>query len=416
MLFQHFYTEGGLDYMKVIGVIAEFNPFHNGHEYLLQTAKKNLEADAIVIVMSPNFVQRGDLAVCNKWTRAEMALSCGADLVIELPACFALQSAEGFTQNAVYLLNALGIINFLAFGTEQESLQTLQNLADILVNQDSEIHKEVRTRLKCGINFASAREKVIKNFLGKDIALNSPNNILAVEYLKALKQQKSCIQPYAISRKYAGHHDTVPDNSFASASYLRQEIKKEQLTILKKYMPYPAFQLLINKINHGEAPVFKDTLSTAIVANLRKTPISDLKKIIDVTEGLENRIKRACEQYADINAILEAVKTKRYTHSRLERILLNSFLGLPHSWKQMRPAYLRILGFNDIGSKLLKQAKNAAFLPIISKFADFHPKVGSPAQKQRDFEICADDIYALCYPEVSKQVCGWDFFTSPVKR
>ena len=311
----------------ITGIVCEFNPFHNGHKYLIDSVKKN-ENDAVICCMSGNFVQRGEFAVFDKFKRAETAIINGADLVIELPTVFSTLSAEGFCRAGIMLIEATGIADRIAFGAENDNIHALSETANKL--KDISIQKEITKEMKSGISFPAARSKV----LDTDI-LDYPNNILAVEYLKA-----TSLPCYAVKRIGKGH-DT--DDREYSASAIRSGLDTNE----------------ISSIYNCE---------TAILSKLRTMTSDDFRKITDVSEGLENKIEKAVREATSLDELYNLIKSKRYTHSRIRRIILRAYLGIENTPKEA--PYIRILGFNKKGKELLSKIKKTASKPIITKLKD----------------------------------------------
>ena len=311
----------------VTGIICELNPLHSGHKYLFDTVKQS-ENDAVVCCMSGNFVQRGEFAVYDKFTRARSALENGADLVIELPAAYSTLSAEGFCRAGVKLLEATGIVDRLAFGAENDNIDELKEIAEKLL--DKATQKKITEEMKSGISFAAARSKVLDTEL-----LNSPNNILAVEYLKATKL------PCVAVKRIGKGHDT--DDEEYSSSAIRSKLSGDEISSMRN-------------------------CEIAVLSKLRTMTAQDFLKIADVSEGLENRIFEAVRNAATLDELYELIKSKRYAHSRIRRIILRAYLGIYDAPKE--PPYIRILGFNAKGKALLSEMKKRASKPIITKLSD----------------------------------------------
>ena len=310
----------------IFGVICEFNPFHNGHKHLINTIKQNNE-DIVVLAMSGNFVQRGEFAVYDKYERARIALENGADLVIEIPTVCSTLSAQGFAKAGVEILEATGVVEALAFGAENDNVDELKRIANEIIERDSEIKEE----LKKGVSYPQARKNVIKSNL-----LDEPNNILAIEYLTYTR-----LNTMAIKRIGKGHDS---DDKEYSASEIRKHLSRNEISTMK---------------NCEDAILFK----------LRTMTADDFKGIDDVSEGLENRIVDAIRTSSSLDEIYDKIKTKRYTHSRIRRIILRAFLGISKNAPK-EPQYLHILGFNEKGKEALAMMKTNAKLPIISKYSD----------------------------------------------
>ena len=382
--------------MNITGIIAEYNPFHNGHKYQLEQAK--LSCDAVVVVMSGNFVQRGDVAVFDKWTRTKYALLNGADLVIELPVCYALNSAERFAYGGVNLLNSLGIVDNICFGSECGDIELLKKSAYLLDNEPSEVSDKIKKLLDKGQNYPSAREKAFANHIPPAI-LSEPNNILALEYIRHLHRLSSPINPVTVKRHMVGHNCTCANKTFASATAIRSMLQNN--SDISEYIPYT--------VDKSFTTYDLSRLDTAMAAHLRLCTKDFLANINDVSEGLENRIISAAQNFSSIREIAENIKTKRYTMSRINRILLSALLGLDKNLCTKPPEYIRILGMNKLGRQILSLAKKRASLPIITKTAKFD--LTNDMLKK---DILATDIAALCADNPKMRISNKDFLTSPI--
>lgn len=376
--------------MKIMAVICEYNPFHKGHAYQLQTHRKTLSADGVVCLMSGNFVQRGAPAMFDKWTRAKAAVCSGADLVLELPVVYAAQSAMRFANGAVSLLDALGCIDVLSFGSECGDLQKLQDTADILFSKD--FSALLADELKKGTSYPAARSAVFKvHFPNQDASLlETPNNILALEYLASLKRRNSQIKPATLLRNFA----------FASASQIRERIEKNE--DVSSHIPATATW---NTLPYDKV-AFDQMVSYQF---LRETP-KTLKTIADVAEGLENRILKYAKLCYGAESIAQQVNTKRYTKTRIDRIIINTLLGITDQDTELAPQYARVLAFNDCGTKILNKMAKTTTIPIITKTAD---AVLNSKDAQRMFEkdVLATDVYALM---TQNKQAGQDYKTSPI--
>lgn len=382
--------------MKTMAVICEYNPFHNGHAYQLATHRKELEADGIIAVMSGQFVQRGAPAVCDKWTRAKMALAGGCDLVLELPAIYATASAERFASGAVSLIEQLKIVDYLSFGSECGCLDKLADIADLLLSPG--FHNRVETALKRGASYPSARTEVISESLGKEYAalLSTPNNTLGIEYLKALKKLRSRILPYTLRR-------AVGSGRFATASDIRSMlVSGNDATSL---LPTSTSEILSQtEIFSGGA-----ALDHIITYLFRTLTLEQLRRIPDMTEGLEHRFITAAAKYHTFEDIISAVKTKRYTQTRLNRIIINLLLGITQEDILIEPQYIRVLGMNETGRSILRAMKKKVSIPIIVKTADAKLTT-SHAKRMFEIDVKASDIYAL----LTQKRGAADYTTSPV--
>lgn len=395
--------------MSISAIISEYNPFHNGHKYHIDKTRA-LGATHVVAVMSGNFVQRGDVAVLDKRTRTEAALLGGVDLVIELPVAFCLSCAEIFARSAVSLVDALGCVDLLSFGSESGNVDELRQAARISYSDD--IQSGIRQALASGLNYPAAKTQAIKSlFPDIDLSLfNSPNNILAVEYIHALSVLDSPVIPITI-RRSALHDSAVAKANVASASLIRRLICEGNRKYLS-YLPEITGNLLCNKVAAGYAPGNISNIERAILYRLRCASAEDLRMTPDVCEGLENRIISCMKDAVSLNSLLTSVKTKRYTLSRIRRIVLNYFLSVTAQMQLCSPSYIRILGFNHRGAEILNFAKRSTKLPIIARAGDISGR-NSVVRERFEFECRASDIYNLSTPKISE--CSSDYFNLPVK-
>lgn len=371
--------------MKTVGIICEFNPFHNGHKYILQEIKKQ-EPCTVACVMSGHFMQRGDTAVTDKYTRTRHALLNGADLVAELPAVYACASAELFAQAGIALIQALGCTHF-AFGCENPDLPVLQKIAGL--HQDANFQKRIQTLLSdsSGVSYPKAVERAASEALPFDASplLSKANNILAVEYLKAAAS--AGLQPIAIQRKAVDHDSALPRGNFASASAIRRQIL-EKGAVPASYMPD-------GEPGDFDNPADMRNLETALLYKLRSMKPEDFRVLPDVSEGLENRIFDAVQTQNSIKEILSFIKTKRYTHARLRRILIFALLDITKELQRIPVPYIRVLGFTDSGQKILSKAKKQNVLPILTKVSQGQSILDSSAMRILEKDILASDIWSL---------------------
>ncbi len=350
--------------MKTAGIICEYNPIHNGHvRHILETRAMLGEDSAVVCVMSGNFVQRGDFAVFEKHARAFSAVASGADLVVELPLPYVLSSAEGFARGGVMLLDALGVCSHVSFGSEAGETESLSELAECLTCDD--MPDLIQQELKSGVSYASARQKAAARILGnKAEALKLPNNILGVEYLKALKESGSAMKPLTVRRFGAAHDSDGAESASKLRKLLKEGIKPWRL------MPPPAASILKKEILTGRGPVFLDSVETAALARLRMLPEEAYANLPDASEGLELRLMRYAKSMPTLKSILESTKTKRYAMSRLRRMLLCAVLGIEASDSAMPPPYIRVLAMSKKGMALLREINEKSALPVITKPAN----------------------------------------------
>lgn len=375
------------------GIVAEFNPFHNGHKYLVETAK-TLTNDSVVAVMSGAFVQRGGIAITDKFTRAEMALKNGVDLVIELPVTFSHNTAQKFAFGAISTLNATGIIDTLAFGSECGDAEKLMTLAHTIANEPPRVSEKIKKLMSEGMSYPTARAIAYEDVCDAS-PLNTPNDILGVEYLRACCDLDINPEVLAISRIGAKHDSNDVFENIASAS----EIRRRRLSgdSVASFMPDCNFTLYDPKL-----------LDLAVISKLRLSTADEISNINDMAEGLENRFIAEAKKTDTVDELIMAVKSKRYTLSRIRRIAYSILLGLTKDLCSLPPSYIRVLGTNDRGRELLRKMKETATLPIIIKPADY---AGDPI-----FSINsqAEDIFALCSTEPTKRNGGSDLRTTPI--
>lgn len=379
--------------MKTAGIIAEYNPFHNGHRYQIEELRARTGADYVVIAMSGDFVQRGEPALYDKYTRTRMALSAGADLVLELPAAFATSSAEDFAACGVALLDRLGVIDILCFGSECGDIAPLKKIAQLLVREPADYLDSLKEHLRSGHSFPKAREDAVREWLqqGGDgcseseepstsqTLLSSPNNILGIEYMKALQRRDSHIQPYTILRCGKGYHDTVlavDGMDFASASAIRKAIHEELPESAMTQMPERAMTQMPVLPDDAAIPVFPDDLSAFLNYRLLELSHSgqDLASFADVSAELADRIQNQLLQFSSFTERIRQLKTRQYTYTRISRALIHILLGITDIMiEEYRnhdyASYARILGFNRNAAPLLTQIKERSAIPLITKTA-----------------------------------------------
>lgn len=299
---------------KVLGIVAEYNPFHNGHLHHLEEAKKLTGATYVVAVISGNFTERGSTALIDKWYRAEMALKCGVDLVLELPTLYATSSAENFADGAIKLLNSLKVVDYVAFGAETANVDILSELADVLYHEPKEYKNILTTELKKGISFPKARENTLLMYLNNSKkysnVLSSPNNILGIEYIKALKKYKSKIEPVAISRFETGYNDSDFSGNIASATAIRNIVKNGGFDILRRLLPESSYSILMDNIKQGHFVTDLSAFEKEIIYTLRKMDIKEIANLPDVSEGLEFAIKNAANSCNSVTEFLNIIKSK----------------------------------------------------------------------------------------------------------
>ena len=335
--------------MKISAVICEYNPFHKGHKFHMEKTKELTGCDYVIALMSGNFVQRGEVAVFDKYERAKAAISSGADLVLQLPTPYALSSAEFFAGGAVKILNRLNVITNLSFGSECGDINLIRDTAEKLLSED--IQCRIKENMKSGMPIFKAIENASESGI-----LSSPNNILAVEYLKAIIKEKSPIIPVTLKRE-GDYHSENTDEIFSSATAIRSIIHEKDYSGL---VPKEAYEIFKN-----HTPRSEKVLENALIYSLRVKKPDDLLKYPDVSEGLENAIINAANKFDTLEDIIMAVKSKRYSYTRIRRIIYNIFLDIDKSLRNSEPEYVKVLDFNEKGREILREIKEKSQIPAI---------------------------------------------------
>ncbi len=385
--------------MPTGALICEYNPFHNGHKYMLSKMRDD-GCDAIIAVMSGSFTQRGDVALSSKFSRTKEALRNGADSVIELPCVWAVSSAERFARGGCDIIKAAGCVDRVYFGSECGDVQMLKAAAD--ATRDKKVNEKLQSLMTQGEYYPKALQKAVEDVFGRELAdvLSSPNNTLGIEYIKALTD--SDIELRTIKRTGVDHDSTHTTDTIASASKIRDMIKNNE-----EFSPF------VPEGFEEENPAFFEYGERALLYKLRELEIEDIKEIPDVSEGLENRILSAAKAHNSIEKILHEIKTKRYTHSRLRRILTCALLGINKEHYAQGVPYIRILGFNSHAEQLLKEIHSKASLPLVLNVAKDIEKLSEEAAKILSIDIKATDLRTVF--EKSPSPCGADFTNGIIK-
>ena len=375
-----------------VAVICEFNPFHNGHRFLLGKAKE-LTGEPVLAVMSGSFTQRGEVALCSKFERAEAALKSGVDLVAELPAVYAVSCAERFARGGVNISKMFGCVNYLAFGCEDDDIDLLKTAA--FAGENPEVNAIIAEQMNSGSYYPKAYEYAVRQVCGGEVAdvLTKPNNILAVEYIRALRGTD--IKPLPIKRVGAEHDSDGADGIYASASYIRKLLRSGKSA--EKLLPYAPSEI-----------TYPEKLDRALLYKLRNMNAEQLRALPEVGEGLENRILSAARKFGTAEEVIDEVKTKRYTRSRICRILTCALLGITEELQTKTADYARVLGFTDEGGKMLK----ACIGKVITSAAKAED-LGSDTAELLAADIRATDTAALAYEKVKP--CGADYLTKIIK-
>jgi len=381
------------------GIVTEFNPFHNGHKYLVDSLKSD-GASTVTAVMSGNFVQRGEPALMSVNVRAEMALSSGVDLLLSLPLPYSVLTAEKFAFSGVNILNSLNCLDALSFGSESDNPNKIKECAKVLLT--TQFNEKVSELIGSGVSYPSAREQAVSELFGAALAdvLRNSNDILGVEYVKALINLKSDLSVKTIKRMGAEHDSEEGVGNIRSASMLRT--LSDDIEKLSQFMPEEAFEIA-KKAESNNKLLDRSKYELALMLKLRTMTVEDFKNLPDVNEGLEYRIYDAVRISTTYSELLENIKTKRYTLSRIRRILLCAYLGITKEIAEIPVPYIRILGFNEKGAALLKNAKKNSLLPIITRSADLK-NLDENGKRIFDLECKSRDLYSLLLK--NPDVCG----------
>lgn len=404
--------------MNITSIISEYNPLHNGHVYHIEKTKELTNSDGIICVMSGNYVQRGLPAIMDKWNRTKIALECGADLVIELPALYSLSSAEFFAFGAVSLLNSLGVVNSICFGSEGGDIEFLYYIAKILQKEPLEFKVSIKSYLNLGYAYPVARSKALIDYLKNvnihiatnlEQSLSTSNNILGIEYCKSLIKLNSNIKPYTIKREGASYNSENIHNLFSSATAIRKFIKENKdISELKNHMPSPSYNLLLELKNNNYFFANEENILSYIKYK-HFCSNSNIENLPDVSEGLHNKIYKSIEKCNNYNELIENIKSKRFTYTRINRILCQYFIGFEkYNTEILRKEpcpYARVLGFNEIGTKILKEMKGKATIPIFTKL----PKACNEVLK---LDIESTKAYSLLNSQISPLS---DYLINPIR-
>ena len=388
--------------MKTVGIIAEYNPFHKGHQYQIAQLKEKTGADYVMIAMSGDFLQRGVPSIMNKYARAKMALAAGADIVFELPALWAVSSAELFGQAGVKLLAHTGCLDYLGFGAESDDLSALKEIAKILATEPEDYQTRLKENLKAGLSFPKARSLALSH--PRADLLDTPNNILAMEYLKALEKFSiSSVTPVLIPRKGDAYHETEANNEFASATAIRKMLLEPSETLTqedpsaKKYLPASSFSI-IEEYTKKYPLIREEDISSMLFYALFSRAQNEKADIADCSPELWNRICKNLLHYEDFPQFCQLLKSKELTHTRICRVLLHALLRFTDQdytlgKEQDHVPYLRVLGFRKSAEPLLSAIKKEASVPLITKVADASKYLSSDAYSLFEKDLFASHLY-----------------------
>ena len=390
----------------VLGIIAEYNPFHNGHLYHIEKSKRKTGAKYVIAVITGNFAQRGETSLVNKWVKAQMALQSGVDLVLELPTIYSISSAENFAEGAIKILDSLKIVDTISFGTETSDLAALNNIVTVLSNEPKEYKAILSHELQKGISYPKARDNALMMYLN-DIKryaniLSEPNNTLAVEYLKAIRKLKSHIMPVSVKREKVYYNDEKIVDEFASGTAIRKMLIREEFNNIRKVMPYNNYMLLKEEIKKGRIITDIEVFEKEILYQLRKMTTQQIADLPDVSEGLEYSIKKVANSCNKVSELISMVKTKRFTQTRIQRILLYALLGITKKdmldSKKIVP-YIRVLGMNNNGKEMLSDIctinPKIQIVTSVKKYIDNNYNKNLIHMLEKD--IFATNVYTLGY-------------------
>lgn len=419
--------------MNLLGLIVEYNPFHNGHLYHLKKSLELTGATHSIAIMSGNFLQRGEPALFDKYTRAQMAVQNGVDLVVELPTVFACQSAELFAHGAITTLNSLNCVNSICFGSEEGNIDTLYTIAKLLVNEPDEFKESLRKYLDEGLLYPTARSLALFDYINEydllDVSkdkllsiLNSSNNILGLEYIKCLLKLQSNIKSFTVSRVSASYNSENITSDICSATAIRKSLKENgDLSILSNVVPKPTFDTIDSKIKANFSPMFDDKYFE-LINSIVLRDIDHLDTYFDVNEGIENKIYQNIFTSPNLYDLQLSIKSKRYTLTKIKRTLNNILLGITKDdvdkVKNINTMpYVRVLAFNNKGREILKVIKNNSDINIVNKFSNVSFAMDDIVFKTLiNYDVKASNIYNMIYYKDNKHLLKgpMDYYTTPI--
>ena len=445
--------------MNITGLIVEYNPFHNGHIYHLQKSLEKTNADASIAVMSGNFIQRGEPALFDKFSRAKAAVESGVDLVVELPSIYASQSAELFAKGSVSLLNSLGCVNSICFGSEEGNIDALYLIASILCLEPQEFKEKLSSYLSEGMLFPTARNKALfdyinspdfsfgDNFNGIDLSeerlndiLSSSNNILGIEYIKQLISLKSDIKPFTIGRIHSEYNSEEISGNINSATAVRKKLYEiipskennssdideliksiQTSTDITNSIPESTLNMITSNIEKGFLPMYPEYFFETLISTIIRDK-KNLESYFDISEGIENKIFKAALVAKDYDELLNLVKSKRYTMTRIKRCLNNILLGITKDDMELAKGintipYVRILAFNSKGREIIREIKKSSEIKIINKFSEVEHFMDDKNFKFLiENDIKCTDIYNTIYYKKNRPLLkgSMDYFIKPI--
>ncbi|PWK12776.1 nucleotidyltransferase [Tumebacillus permanentifrigoris] len=405
--------------MHVTGVIVEYNPMHNGHLYHVEQSRLQTGADAVVAVMSGHFLQRGEPAIVNKWARARMALQQGVDLVVELPVAYSTQSAMLFAYGSVAVLDRLGAVDSLCFGSESGDIKSLQTLSSIIVDEPPLLQSYIQLELQKGVSYPRATGAALVRYAEQDPHLDErvvgqPNNMLGLEYLAALRRLNSSITPATITRIAAGYNEErITHPKIASATAIRKATLESGVETAAPLLPELSYSILREEFAAGRGPMRWENYRQTLFTLLHRATPEQLARFVGVDEGLEARLIEAARRVDTVQDLIAHAKTKRFTWTKIQRALTSILLGVTREEQasllvENGPDYIRVLGFTERGRDVLRRASERSVVPILTKM----PRQQSPMLQ---LDLRASRIYSQGYTVPQSGAALWDF-TTPVIR
>lgn len=411
--------------MKILGIIAEYNPFHFGHKYHLEKSMKETGADFSIAIISGSFMQRGEPSFIDKWTKAKMAIENGIDLVIELPFIYSVQSAEYFAYGGIKLMDSLRVVDYVSFGSEIGDINELSYIANILNQEPKPYLESLKHNLSKGLSFSVSRSNALEDYLyskylenKKDYKeiLKQSNNILGIEYLKALSKIDSNITPITIKRSGSGYKDVSLSQGFASATAIRKLIKEKGLSSVKSLIPIETYRVLEEYLEQYNDFNYLTSYEDILIYLIRTTSPEKIKTLLNIEQGLENRLIEKGFKFNSIEKIIDEIVTKRYPRTRIQRMLIHLLHGLylnNFSYLQsLYPSYIRVLGTNKNGFIILNKMKEKSSIPIITKFANYKSLKDKSVEEIISYDKKSTDIFFLGLKS-SKTLSNMDYYTSP---
>ncbi|MFW5789670.1 MAG: nucleotidyltransferase [Bacillota bacterium] len=406
--------------MQTTGLIVEYNPFHNGHNYHLKESKIITDNQPSIAIMSGNFTQRGEPALFDKWVRSKMAVQAGVDLVLELPTTYAIRSAEYFARGAVLSLASTGLVNKIVFGSEKGQLQILKKISSLLVSEPPEFKEKLKQNLKSGLSFPQARAEAIRELLGEEAykIISKPNNILGIEYLKAIKEYNLPIEAETIARIDSNYHDQSPGNTnITSATAIRKLVYQGKIKTASKYIPESNQEIFINNFDKNRGPARLKTWQSYSLFNIRSLDKNELLDIPGFGENLTNSILNLRNKVNTYPELIESLTSKTYPKSRIQRAITQASLRLNKSkykkFNLIKPAYLRVLAVGEKGKVILSELAKTTKLPIIIQPADYLSfpdfNTSNKLKYQLSLDINASNLYSLIIPARTARNGNRDF-------